>query len=747
MRAIFPQTTIFFFFGVLFFPIVAIFAQENHLRNIQKLTFGGDNAEAYFSPNGQQLTLQVTNPAIGAACDQIYRLDLRNKTFSPKSLQLVSTGKGRTTCSYFMPDGKQILYASTHAAADACPEAPKHRADGKYLWAIYPEFDIYVADEKGKIMRQLTNSPGYDAEAVVSPDGKKIAFTSIRSGDLELWAMDIDGSNLHQVTNGLGYDGGCFFSHDSKKLVFRASRPQTAEDIAEYKSLLQENLVAPTQMEIYTCNVDGSNMKQITHLGKANWAPFFHPSDSKIIFSSNHHAKKGYDFQLYLIDTTGNNLQQVTYESQFNAFPMFSPDGKKLVFSSNRQQEAPRETNVFIADWVETDPAEQCQAEQLKQYVNYLASDELEGRLSGSPAEKKAATYLAQQFQQLGLKPYSGKDFLQPFTYNWNPNPHDTTASKVAVAAHNVVAYLDNKANKTIVIGAHYDHLGRNEHNNSTQANSKGQIHNGADDNASGVAGVLELARMFSKNTSKEPVNIIFACFSGEEDGLMGSKDLAEKLTQSKTNISLMVNMDMIGRLDSIHNLTVSGIGTSPVLGNIVDRYKPAGFGITIDSSGIGPTDHTSFYLKNIPVLNFFTGTHTDYHKPSDDADRVNYSGMTKIVDYMFQCVQAVALAPDIPFTKTKTNAGKTAPKYKVTLGIMPDYTDHGDGLHIDGVMDDRPAYKAGLQAGDIIVSIGDCPVKEVYSYMECLAKISSGQELPIVFIRKGQRMEAKVVF
>ena len=194
-------------------------AQEKHLKNIKQLTFGGDNAEAYFSPKGDKLTLQVTNKAFGVSCDQIFMLDLKAQEFNEKSLQLVSTGKGRTTCSYYMPDGKHILYASTHASDHACPAPPKP-IEGKYLWAIYPEFDIYIADLKGNITKQLTNTPGYDAEAVVSPDGKKIAFTSIRSGDLEIYTMDIDGSNLKQITFGLGYDGGCFFSHDSKKIVF-----------------------------------------------------------------------------------------------------------------------------------------------------------------------------------------------------------------------------------------------------------------------------------------------------------------------------------------------------------------------------------------------------------------------------------------------------------------------------------------------------------------------------------------------
>lgn len=323
---------------------------EKHLKNMVQLTFGGDNAEAYFSPNGKKICFQSNNKAWGLQCDQIYCTELKKiiKDTSSKPL-LISTGKGRTTCSYYMPNNKEILYASTHFGDSKCPPVPQ--SNGKYLWPIYASFDIIVADEKGNIVNKLTDTAGYDAEATVSPDGKKIVFTSTRSGDLELWTMNINGDSLKQVTFGLGYDGGAFFSPDSKELVFRASRPKTDAEIKEYKDLLDSGLVAPTNMEIYTCNVDGSNLKQITHLGKANWAPFYHPKGNKIIFSSNHHSEVGYDFQLFMINTDGTGLEQITFNSMFNAFPMFSPDGKKLIFSSNRNNGGTRDTNLFIVDW------------------------------------------------------------------------------------------------------------------------------------------------------------------------------------------------------------------------------------------------------------------------------------------------------------------------------------------------------------------------------------------------------------
>ncbi len=348
------NNTKFLFTFFLLASVTTLLAQpeeKKHLQNITRLTFGGDNAEAYFSFDSKNLSCQVTNKKWDLLCDQIFDFDIAkasgDSTYRPN---MISTGKGRTTCSFFLPDNKHILYASTHLGADSCPPPPP-RIPGKYLWAVYADFDIFVADKKGKIVKQLTDSKGYDAEATVSPDGKKIVFTSTRSGDLELWTMDIDGKNQKQITTGLGYDGGAFFSPDSKQLVFRASRPKTEEEIKEYKDFLAQNIVAPSNMEIYTCNVNGSNLKQVTKLGKANWAPFFTPDGKKIIFSSNHASQKGYDFQLYTINTDGTGIEQITTESVFNAFPMFSPDGKKLVWSSNRDNGGTRDTNLFIADW------------------------------------------------------------------------------------------------------------------------------------------------------------------------------------------------------------------------------------------------------------------------------------------------------------------------------------------------------------------------------------------------------------
>lgn len=328
-----------------------IFEGENHFKSLRQLTNGGDNAEAYWSFDDKLLVLQVTNEDWNVPCDQIFYFNHQKDNVMDNRANLVSTGKGRTTCAYFLPGNDRILYASTHLGDENCPPKPEPRADHKYVWPIYEDFDIFVTDLDGNIQQQLTDEPGYDAEATVSPKGDKIVFTSMRSGDLELYTMDIDGSNVNQVTNELGYDGGAFFSPDGTKLVFRASRPKADEEIEEYRSLLAEGLVMPTQMELFVCNVDGSDLRQITSLGKANWCPFFHPSGEKIIFSSNHTSERGFPFNLYMINLDGTGLEQITHDKTFDAFPVFSNNGKYLVFSSNRNNGGNRDTNLFLAEW------------------------------------------------------------------------------------------------------------------------------------------------------------------------------------------------------------------------------------------------------------------------------------------------------------------------------------------------------------------------------------------------------------
>ncbi len=326
-----------------------IFPEENHFKSIRQITFGGDNAEAYWSFDDKQIVFQSNNKKWNVSCDQMFLMDI-DETFEDKIPPMVSTGKGRTTCSYFLPDNKHIIYASTHLGDEECPDTPL-RKNGKYIWPVYDSFDIFVADLEGNIVNQLTNEKGYDAEPTVSPKGDKIVFTSTRSGDLELYTMNLDGTGVKQITDELGYDGGAFFSPDGTKIIFRSSRPKTDKEIAAYKELLAEGLVEPTDMELYICNADGSDLRQLTDLGNANWSPFFHPSGKKILFSSNFEAERGFPFNLYLIDIDGKNLERVTHSETFDAFPVFSNDGKYLAFSSNRNNGGGRDTNLFIAEW------------------------------------------------------------------------------------------------------------------------------------------------------------------------------------------------------------------------------------------------------------------------------------------------------------------------------------------------------------------------------------------------------------
>ncbi len=319
---------------------------EKHLKNIKQLTFGGENAEAYFSPDGKKLIFQSKRGDL--KCDQIFTMNTDGS-----DLKMVSNGEGRTTCSYFFAGGKKILYGSTHKGGRECPPNPDYSKG--YVWAIYPTYDIFTANADGTKIKQLTKTAGYDAEATVSPDGKKIIFTSTRDGDLDLYVMDINGKNVKRLTDELGYDGGAFFSPDGKQIVYRSYHPKTEAEIARYKQRLAEDLIEPNNFEIWVMNADGSGKRKVTNLGAASFAPFFTPDGKKIIFCTNYFADdpRKRNFDLALINVDGTGLERVTYNETFDGFPMFSPDGKKLVFASNRNAAKQGDTNVFIADWVE----------------------------------------------------------------------------------------------------------------------------------------------------------------------------------------------------------------------------------------------------------------------------------------------------------------------------------------------------------------------------------------------------------
>jgi len=317
--------------------------QEKHLRNMRQLTFEGENAEAYFSFDGKRLTFQ-SRPG-PQTCDQIYTMNIDGSDRKP-----VSTGKGRTTCSFYYPDGQHLLYASTHVGSDACPPEPG-RENG-YVWPVYATYDIFRADPDGSNLVQLTKTAGYDAEATIAKDGR-IVFTSVRDGDMDIYSMNGDGSDVKRLTNLPGPDGGPFFSADGSKIVFRGRHPEPGKELDDYFALLKREMWKPAGLDVFVMNRDGSNLQQVTKgLGGANWAPFVTPDGTKIIFASNMKEPRGGNFDLYLINLDGSGLEQITFSDAFDGFPMFSPDGSKLVFASNRHDKTGSETNVFIADWV-----------------------------------------------------------------------------------------------------------------------------------------------------------------------------------------------------------------------------------------------------------------------------------------------------------------------------------------------------------------------------------------------------------
>lgn len=373
-----------------------------------------------------------------------------------------------------------------------------------------------------------------------------------------------------------------------------------------------------------------------------------------------------------------------------------------------------------------------------------LAADDMEGREVGSEGEIKASRYIIKRMETIGLKPAGSKGFIQQFSRNYNANPHgdESTLGGTVIEGRNVMGMIDNGASKTVIIGGHYDHLGYG-HEGSLYTGPKA-IHNGADDNASGTSGVLYLAEKIKKIGLKN-YNYLFICFSGEEKGLWGSNYFVKNL-KADHNIAYMINMDMIGRLNKDRQISISGVGTSPVFESIIDGIKNPKFAIKKEFSGLGPSDHASFYNSGIPVLAFFTGQHKDYHKPSDDSPLINYSGMYEVLSMITQVVTKLESVTEIPFTKTKDES-KERMSFSVTLGVMPDYLYDGKGMKIDGVKDGKPAQLSGIKQGDIVTKMGELDVPDMQAYMKCLSFFKPGQKVPVAILREGKEMLIDVQF
>lgn len=883
---------------------------EPHLRDIKQLTFGGENAEAYWSFDGKQLIMQAHQ---GEGCDQIYRMQ-------PGTPPLrVSNGKGSTTCSYFLPGDQEVIYASTHLGGDACPTKPDHSQG--YVWALYETYDIFRANADGSNIRQLTNSPGYDAEATVCKKDGSIVFTSVRDGDIELYRMNADGSNVKRLTHTPGYDGGAFFNDDCTKLVWRASRPK-GRALDEFRDLLAKQLVRPTQLELYVGDADGSNATQVTYLNAASFAPFFYPSSRRVIFSSNHGDPKGREFDLWGINTNGTGLERITTAAGFDGFPIFSPDGKALAFSSNRAT-APgqHDTNVFLAHWSD-DPqgqiTEETGADRIQKDIAWLADPAREGRGLGTKGLVASGEFIEQRFAALDLLPAGEKgtyrdnfevakhvlvgkesslslggsavaaESFQPLAFSAQgkvegeltlanygvvakelkvddyrsinvkgkivvvrrfvpetdkfteatnqrrygdleykavtarmagaagvivvdsplPNPKDkkwkapdeakfpeltrenygdagipvvvvkraafeatlrdleahrkvSASVNVALsyekqAAFNVIGRIAanvpvaERVPGQLVIGAHYDHLGYGGvHSLAPDSTAP---HLGADDNASGVAGILEIARAL-KRAPKLKQDVLVMAFSAEESGVLGSSHLVHEPPRGldPKQFRAMLNLDMVGRMRD-NQLTVLGAKTASAWQTLVpaacDRAR---IECALSSDGYGPSDQTSFYAAGIPVLHFFSGSHTDYHKPSDSADRINAGGAAQIAKLVTDVAQAVtdssaplgfqAVAPEAPKGDVRS--------FNASLGTIPDYagpTD-GSGVLLAGVRPGSAADKAGLRRGDTLIALGKTELKSLHDFMFVLNGSKPGQTITARVKRDGKVLNLPVTF
>ncbi len=878
--------------------------RETRLAEVRQLTFGGENAEAYWSPDGGELIFQSTRPPF--ACDQIFRRALAPDA-EPK---LVSSGEGRTTCAFFT--GAGILYASTHLAGPECPPPPD-RSQG-YVWAVHPEYEIFAAERDGAGRRRLTDNQSYDAEATVCARDGAIVFTSARDGDLELYRMDADGGNVRRLTEAPGYDGGAFFSPDCKRIVWRASRPSSADELADYRALLARGLVRPTRLELWIANADGGEPRQITYLGGASFAPSFFPDGERLIFSSNHADPKGREFDLWAIDLDGTGLERVTHTPGFDGFPMFSPDGSRLAFASNRNQSRPGETNVFVARWSGAADAGAAAAapgppDRFLADVRWLADDRREGRGIGTEGLDQSASWLEGRFRELGLAPAGENGFRQrmdvpvavrvdekgtALAVNGRPIPADqfrpapfsasaAVEGDVVAAGYGIVGlgrddyagievrgkialvrrfvpagapFDDPDAERrwgdvrgkawaarergalallvadlpepapgdadpreeaplpelrvdargdaglpvvfvrrgvardllarggrvagrvrletdthpawnivgriaaapadrlpgAVVAGAHYDHLGYG--GRASLAPDERAAHNGADDNASGVAALLEAARLAGERRGELRRDLFFVAFSGEEAGILGSTAFTRRPPGGLAigDVAAMINMDMVGRLRR-NRVAVLGSDSAAEWQEMVPpACARLGLGCDLGGDGYGPSDQTPFYAAGVPVLHLFTGTHEDYHKPSDDPEKINAAGGARVGALAAElAIAAAGRAERLTYvTAAAPPPSGDARSYGASLGTVPDYAGPADGrpgVLLAGVRPGGPAEQAGMRRGDLLVELAGRAVRDIHDLMFALRAAKPGESAVAVVERDGQRVELAVVF
>ncbi len=876
--------------------------KEVHLKDIIQLTAGGENAEAYWSFDNSQLIFQTKRPPY--QCDQIMRMPSDRKG----EPVLVSTGKGTTTCSYFLLGDQEVVYSSTHELSPDCPPKPDHSKG--YVWPLH-NFEVYRANVDGSNLHKLTDRDGYDAEATVCPKDGSIIFTSDRSGDLELYRMDADGKNVKQLTNTMGYDGGAFFSEDCSQIVWRASRPK-GKELEDYRSLLAQNLVRPSKLEIFVADADGKNARQVTYLDSAAFAPFFHPSGKRILFSTNYKDPTQREFNIWAVNTDGTDLEQITFAPDFDGFPMFSHDGKRLAFSSNRNQGKPHETDVYVATWVEGAPqnAEVGPAERFRDRVAWLADDTREGRGIGTAGLDRAADWLASELKAQGAAPaadgkgsfkqsfevpvklHRGKatglkingadvaaDAFVPSSFSasgqasaktvfagygivakdlgvddykrvkakgkivvvrrFTPSakPFDDIKNKrrygdlqykafvarqrgavglivvdvpgkgekevpdaplpelrpagsdagipvvvVSRAAgqklirqkrrhtvelnvaleqekkpvHNIVAKIAAKAPNrlpgAVVIGAHYDHLGFGAPG-SLESGKNRVIHNGADDNASGSAALIEIAGWLAKRQDTLRRDVYIVAFTAEESGLLGSSHFVRHLPDglAAKDIVAMLNMDMIGRMENNQVQVLGGKSALEWEDIVLPSCAKERIGCKLGGDGYGPSDQTPFYAAGAPVLHFFTGSHIDYHKGSDDAFRINAIGGAKITAVVAAIAEAVSnREARLTFQRTSMPPPQGDVRLRgASLGTIPAYGDHDGepGMLLNDVRPNGPAAKAGLRRGDRIIKIDKTDVRSIRDVMYVLREAVPGQKAKITVLRDGKKVTVEAVY
>ena len=898
--------------------------EEIHLADIRQLTFVGENAEAYWSPDGEELILQANRPPF--ECDQIFRLAIDR----PGELELVSTGKGRTTCAYFTPDGERVIYSSTHQAEPGCPPVPDHSMG--YVWPLYDSFEIYSARRDGSDLRALTDNQVYDAEATLCPIDGSMVFTSTRDGDLELYRMDADGSNVVRLTETPGYDGGAFFSSDCSKIVWRASRPKEGAELDDFRALLARGLVRPSKLELWVANADGSDARQVTYLDAASFAPYFFPDGRRILFSTNYGDPRGREFDIWAIDIDGTNLEQITHTPGFDGFPMFSPDGRQLAFASNRHQAQPGWTDVYVARWVGDagdTPVATGDADRYHDHVAWLADDARQGRGVGTDGIEAAADWLAERFAEVGVEPgaagswfqsfevpmrvesgpgtqlsidgqsiatedfviasfatpgeaegeivpvgygisapelghddYAGVDVAgkialvrrftpdggtpdggtpdgethgeeaeaSPFsgtegTANrrrygdlrykaWTAREHGAVAvlivdlpvvaegaelpaesplpslrverqsdagvpalvvgrdvaaplfaggrhaalkvekSIARQGARNVVGRIaagaEDRLPGALVVGAHYDHLGFGDAG-SLEPEAH-EPHNGADDNASGTASLIEIGRRLVEQREALRRDVLLVAFSGEESGLRGSTHFTLEPPEGIVidELVAMLNLDMVGRLRD-NRVAVLGGSSAEEWGNLLPPICEANrIGCQLGGDGYGPSDQTPFYAAGIPVLHFFTGTHEQYHRPSDDTSTINAGGAVRVAAVVADLAAELSRRPD-----TLTYLAAAAPEpagdqrsYGASLGTIPDYAAEGKtGVKLAGTRPGGPADTAGMQRGDVLVELSGHEIRDIYDFMYVLRQSKPGEVTTGVVERGGKRVELEITF